>query len=345
MIISKTPYRISFFGGGTDYPAWYNDHGGTVLTTTIDKYCFLQCRYLPPFFEHRYRVVYSRTELTNTIDDIQHPSVRECLRYLAIERGVEIQHGGDLPARSGIGSSSSFTVGLLNALHALEGSMPGPRRLAAEAIEVEQVRIGESVGSQDQVIAAYGGFRRIDFHPSGSFEAAPIVMPRHRLAELESQLMLVFTGLVRNASAVASEQIRRTGDRRMELFAMRALVDEAIGVLTGGAPIADFGRLLDESWRIKRSLTGLITNESIDAIYRTARDAGALGGKLLGAGGGGFMLLFAPPDAHAGIRARLRHFVHVPFAFTTSGSQIIHYEGSPAEASFATEADAEQVPA
>jgi D-glycero-alpha-D-manno-heptose-7-phosphate kinase len=331
MIISRTPYRISFFGGGTDYPTWYREHGGAVLATTIDKYCFIQARYLPPFFHHKYRVVYSKTELPNTIDEIEHPSVRECLRFLGMNRGVEIQHGGDLPARSGMGSSSAFTVGLLNALHALKESMPGQHRLAAEAIEVEQNRIGESVGSQDQVIAAYGGFRRIDFAPSGEFTATPMVLPTPRLAELQRHLMLVFTGVARTASTVAAEQIRTTGQRVAELTAMRQLVDEAVAVLNSGVDIAEVGRLLDEAWRIKRGLTGLITTNQVDDLYAAARDCGAIGGKLLGAGGGGFFLIFARPEDHPRIRGRLRDLVHVPFAFTSAGSQIIHYDGPPAE--------------
>jgi len=345
VIISRTPYRISFFGGGTDYPAWYREHGGAVLATTIDKYCFLQARYLPPFFQHRYRVVYSVTELTAAVDEIEHPSVRECLRYLGFhDRGVEIQHGGDLPARSGIGSSSAFTVGLLNALHALKESMPGQHRLAFEALEVEQRRIGEAVGSQDQVMAAYGGFRRIDFAPSGEITATPMVLPGSRLAELQRHLMLVFTGISRNAGEVAAEQIRTTSQRTAELTAMRQLVDEAVAALSGPGDVAEFGRLLDQSWRIKRGLTSLITNSEVDALYDTAQRHGAIGGKLLGAGGGGFFLIFARPDDHARIRARLPGLVHVPFTFTATGSQIIHYDGpQPEESPFAIEPIVEPV--
>jgi D-glycero-alpha-D-manno-heptose-7-phosphate kinase len=326
MIISRTPFRISFFGGGTDYPAWYRVHGGCVLGTTIDKYCFISCRFLPPFFEHASRVVYSRIELVSSVDEIQHPSVRECLRFIGIEKGVEIHHEGDLPARSGMGSSSAFTVGLLNALYALQGRMASKMELTRNAIQVEQERIGESVGSQDQAMAAFGGFRRIEFAPDGTIDCRPVILPAARLSELHDHLMLVYTGVARTASEVAAEQVRVTPNRSVELRAIQQMVQEAVSILGGRADIAEFGHLLHEAWRIKRGLTDRITSTDIDCLYESARSAGALGGKLLGAGGGGFFLLFVRPEDQPRVRERLGHLLHVPFGFTSFGSQIIYYD-------------------
>jgi D-glycero-alpha-D-manno-heptose-7-phosphate kinase len=326
MIISRTPFRISFFGGGTDYPAWYRVHGGSVLATTIDKYCFISCRFLPPFFEHASRVVYSKIELVSSVAEIQHPSVRECLRYLGIENGVEIHHEGDLPARSGMGSSSAFTVGLLNALYALGGRMPSKMELARNAIQVEQERIGESVGSQDQAMAAFGGFRRIEFAPDGTIDPRPVILPAARLSELHDHLMLVYTGVARTASEVAVEQVRVTPSRSVELRTIQQMVQEAVSILGGRTDIAEFGQLLHEAWRIKRGLTERISSSDIDGLYEAARSAGAIGGKLLGAGGGGFFLLFVRPGDQARVKDRLGHLLHVPFGFTSFGSQIIYYD-------------------
>jgi D-glycero-alpha-D-manno-heptose-7-phosphate kinase len=330
MIISRTPYRISFFGGGTDYPAWFREHGGAVLTTTIDKYCFLSVRYLPPFFEHRTRVVWSMVEHVNSVDEIQHPSVRECLRFTGLTRGLEVHHHGDLPARSGMGSSSAFTVGLLHALYALKGEMPSKSQLASDAITVEQDRIGENVGCQDQTIAAFGGLRRIEFLRNGERHVAPVILSRNRLDELQQHLMLVFTGTSRNASEIADEQVRAVGDRARELRTMYHMVDEGLALLTGGDDIARFGQLLHESWMLKRSLSSKVTTSGIDELYEAARGAGAIGGKLLGAGGGGFFLFFVRPEDRARLKQRLDGLVQVPFAFSSIGSEIIYYDGLPA---------------
>ena len=332
MIISRTPFRISFFGGGTDYPVWYREHGGAVLGTTIDKYCYLTLRDLPPFFPHRTRLVYSVIETVDDNRQIGHPSVRECLRYVGIDRGLEIHHDGDLPSRTGLGSSSSFTVGMLNALYSMCGIHRSKMQLALEAIHVEQELIGESVGSQDQTLAALGGFQRVEFHRDGSIEALPIVLSADRRREFESHLLLVFTGFVRNASDIAQEQIKETPNRTRELEAMRQLVDEATDVITGHSDITEFGRLLHESWMLKRSLTDLISSKSFDELYDGAMRAGAVGGKMLGAGGGGFALFFVPPEARAKVIESLGGLMHVPVRLEHSGAQIVFYEpGDSAE--------------
>jgi D-glycero-alpha-D-manno-heptose-7-phosphate kinase len=328
MIISRTPFRVSFFGGGTDYPKWSQEHGGVVLSTAIDKYCYITCRYLPQFFEHNYRIVYSKIENVRTIDEIGHPAVRAVLGYYHNEKGLEIHHDGDLPARSGLGSSSSFTVGLINAVNALHGSYISKEELAAQAIDVEQNVIGESVGSQDQISAAFGGFNRIEFLRDGSFQVAPIILRKNRLYELQDNLMLFFTGLSRNAPEIAQSKIENFKNREIELFRMKEMVTEAITLLQGNGPIADFGRLLRESWQYKRTLSSKVTNPEIDAIFDIAMANGAIGGKLLGAGGGGFVLLFVPPERQALIREKFRHLVNVPFRFENSGSRIVLYQPS-----------------
>ena len=326
MIISRTPFRVSFFGGGTDYPSWYLDHGGTVLGVTIDKYCYLTCRYLPPFFKHRIRVVYSHIENCHTVDEIAHPAVREVLRYLGMDRGVEIHHDGDLPARSGMGSSSSFTVGLLHALHALNGYMPSKRQLAMEGIRIEQDVLKETVGSQDQVLAAFGGFNHIVFSRSGEISVTPVTLSPERLQELSSHLMLFYTGIERTASEIAASYVTTVEGKLSQLQVMKDLVDEGISILNSGRGIDAFGALLDEAWEAKRSLSPEVSNSYVDELYRYALENGALGGKLLGAGGGGFMLLFVPPSEQERVRAALKNLIHVPFRFEFSGSQIIFFE-------------------
>ncbi len=326
MIISRTPFRISFFGGGTDYPVWYREHGGAVLATTIDKYCYITARYLPPFFEHKSRIAYSRIEVVKSNDDIQHPAVYGVLKYLKVEEGVEIHHDGDLPARTGLGSSSSFTVGLLHALSALRRTMPTKMELARDAVRVEQEVLREHVGCQDQVMAAHGGFCRVDFHRNDDIHVTPIIISQERLAELRSHLVLYFTGFSRTASEIAKEQIERTKDRRAELTAMHQMVQDGVSILTGRGDLAEFGRLVDEAWRVKRGLTSKISSPFIDDVYAAARGAGAIGGKLLGAGGGGFIMFFARPEDHGRIRKALRALLRVPFGFETMGSQIIFYQ-------------------
>lgn len=327
MIISRTPFRVSFFGGGTDYPVFFNDHGGAVLSTTINKYCYITCRYLPPFFDYRFRIRYTSREETQTIDEIVHPSVRECLRYMGIEQGVEIVHSGDIPAMSGIGSSSSFTVGLLNALYALKGEFTTKRQLALDAIHVEQNLIREPVGSQDQTATAFGGLNRIEFSgkEDGLF-VQPVPLSEEKLEYLQSRLLFYFTKFPRYASEVAKEQIEQTPKRIRELKVMKEMVDEAVNIL--GKSVEEynnFGKLLHESWKLKRNLTKSISNGNIDDIYQTAISAGAIGGKLCGAGGGGFILLFVPPENQNKVKDKLKNLLLVPIRFETLGSHLVFY--------------------
>lgn len=327
MIITRTPFRISFFGGGTDYPTWYRQNGGAVLATTIDKYCYVSCRYLPPFFEHRHRIVYSKIENVQTVDEIVHPAVRAILADMGPDRGLEIHHDGDLPARSGLGSSSSFTVGLVHTLMALEGKYASKDFLAAQAIRLEQDVMKEHVGSQDQVSAAYGGFNIIEFTRDDHFIVSPMILAKARTEELQSHLMLFFTGLSRFASEVAKSKIDNFAKKERELRRMGEMVTEAIMILqSGGTSVLEFGRLLAEAWEYKRSLSDKVTTPEIDDIYDAGRRAGAIGGKLLGAGGGGFLLLFAPPEAQPAVRAALKHLVHVPFRFENDGSRVVLYQ-------------------
>jgi D-glycero-alpha-D-manno-heptose-7-phosphate kinase len=327
MITTRTPLRVSFFGGGTDYPVWYREFGGSVLSTAIDKCCYITCRRLPPFFEYHSRVCYSKIENVTMNSEIQHPSVRACLQYLGIEEGVEIHHVADLPARTGLGTSSAFTVGLLLGLYALKEQMRDKHALAADAIHVEQELLKESVGSQDQVVAAYGGFNRIDFNKDGGIEARQLLTSPERLAHLQQHFALFFTGFVRTASEIAKEQIKMTLQRKRELQTMQQMVDEAEAIVTNPKrSLEEFGQLLHESWQLKRSLTQSITNARLDDIYEEGRRAGAIGGKLLGAGGGGFMLFFVPPERRATLRARLKNLLCVPFSFFNRGSQVVVYE-------------------
>jgi D-glycero-alpha-D-manno-heptose-7-phosphate kinase len=296
------------------------------LATTIDKYCYINCRYLPPFFEHKSRIIYSKMEhVRESIDEIDHPSVREVLRFLKIHEGVEIHHDGDLPARTGLGSSSSFTVGLLNSLYALKGQMVTKDRLAREAIMVEQDMIKENVGCQDQTLAAYGGFNLIEFGGSNHLRVQPLTIPVEKLHLLQEHLMLFFTGFSRNASLIAKTQIENIPQKKVELAHMYEMVAEAVKILNGN-DLLKFGRLLNESWKLKRSLSDKISSTQIDDLYLTAIKAGAVGGKLLGAGGGGFVLFFAEPSKQDKIRQALKNLLEVPFKFENLGSQIIVYQ-------------------
>jgi D-glycero-alpha-D-manno-heptose-7-phosphate kinase len=326
MIISRTPFRVSFFGGGTDYPTWYREHGGSVLSGAINKYCYITCRYLPPFFEYKYRVRYYLREESNSIKEIQHPSVRECLLFTDIDQGVDIVHHADLPARSGLGSSSTFTVGLLHALYALKHEMPTKRELALNAIHIEQERLQENVGSQDQTAAAFGGLNRIDFGGANELSVRPMVIHPSKMLELEQNMMLFFTGFPRTASDIAKTQIQNISSMKSDLLNMKGLVDQATNILQrNGHSLDDFGRLLHEQWLIKRGMSAQISNNCIDEIYETGLKAGALGGKLLGAGGGGFMLFFVRTEKQAQVREALKRLLYVPARFDHLGSQIIYY--------------------
>ena len=323
MIISRTPYRISFFGGGTDYPDYYLNHGGQVLASSIDKYCYLSCRYLPPFFEHKYRLVYSIVETCKTIEEIKHPAIRGIMKHMGIARGVEIHHDGDLPARSGMGSSSSFTVRLLNAFHALNGMMPSKRDLADQSIYVEQKVLRETVGSQDQVMAANGGMNHVTFEKNGNISVRPVTIAPSRIKELGSNLMLFDTCIKRTAANIAKSYTQSIDTKVEELNLLKGLVDEGLSILTGKDELIRFGELLNEGWQIKRNLSSKVSNPSVDSIYEAARRAGAVGGKLTGAGGGGFLLLFVPPHRQKHLKEVFSNLIHVPFKFESTGSQII----------------------
>ena len=337
MLIVRTPFRISFFGGGTDYPVWYRKNGGAVLGTTIDKYCYITCRYLPPFFEHKHRIVYSLSELVRDVDEIRHPSVRETLRYMGITDGVEIHHDGDLPARTGLGSSSAFTVGLIHALYALKGTMPTKMQLAREAIYIEQELIKENVGSQDQTLAAFGGLKHIYFNGADDVQGESVVMKPGRLELMQDHLMLFFTGFSRTASQIAEEQIKATPKKEKELNEMHRMVDTAVELLNSDEDICRFGELLHESWLLKRSLSNKISTPYIDYLYEAAMGAGATGGKILGAGGGGFILFFVRPELQHKVIDGLPGLLHVPFRFENAGSQIIFYEPNTQYAQVKTE--------
>jgi len=326
MIISRTPLRISFFGGGTDYPAWFKERGGAVLATTIDKYAYIICRYLPPFFEHKSRIVWSLIELINRPSEIKHPSVRECLKYMKIKKGVEIHYYGDLPARSGLGSSSAFTVGFLNALYALKGKNISKMQLAKEAIHLEHKILKESVGCQDQVITAFGGLNLIEFKKDSDFNISPVIINRERLKLFQEHLMLIFTGFTRNAPDIAKEWIKQAKLKTKEFKTLHDLVFEGVGILNSNMDILKFGKLLHEAWLVKRSLDTKIATALIDEIYSTARRSGAPGGKILGAGGGGFLLIFAPPHIQLKIKSKLKKFLCIPFKLENLGSQIMLYQ-------------------
>lgn len=327
MIISKTPYRISFFGGGTDFPEWFKENGGAVISTTIDKYCYISVRHLPPFFDHKYRIVYSEIELVKKFDEIRHPSARECLRLLNITEGVEIHHDGDLPSRSGLGSSSAFTVGLLNALKALRGNMFDKKALADTAIQVDRAMIGEIGGIQDQISCAVGGFNTIVFHQSGDYTIEPIIVAPRVRAELQNGLLLFFTGKSRTAETIEREKIQVMNENAKSYRALRELVTEASRLLTSrNFVISDFGKLLKHSWIEKKSLSKAVTNTSIDELIDKAYQSGALGCKILGAGAGGFLLVCTEPYNRTRLIESLYPLVHVPFKFETAGSQISLYD-------------------
>jgi D-glycero-alpha-D-manno-heptose-7-phosphate kinase len=326
MIISRTPFRVSFFGGGTDYPDWYREHGGSVISTTINKYCYISCRYLPPFFDYKFRMRYYQREETQTISEIKHPSMRECLDFMQIKEGTEIVHNADVPAQSGLGSSSTFTVGLLHALYALKHHMPTKRELALNALHVEQKRIQENVGSQDQTAAAFGGLNRIDFGGIQEIAVQPLMISPEKNKQFEDHLMLFFTGFSRTASEIAVEQIKRISDKTAYFKRMMELVDEVAMLIQNGKDnLNEIGKMLHEQWMMKRQLSPIVSNTKLDAIYEAGVKAGAEGGKLLGAGGGGCMLFFVKPENQPKVKEALKDLLHIPFRFDQLGSQIIYY--------------------
>ena len=323
MIISKTPFRISFFGGGTDYPEWFNKEGGQVLSTTFDKYCYVTSRFLPPFFEYKYKISYSIIENVKNIFQIKHPVIKAAVKELKLDKGLEIHVNSDLPARSGLGSSSAFTVGVLNSLYSLKNKIISKNFLAIEAIKIERDILKENVGFQDQIATAYGGFNIINFKKNKNFTVEPIKISIERKNMLNNHLMLFFTGFARTASVIAKDQIKNIKNNREQLLKMRSMVVEAKNILLSKKNICEFGDMLNIAWNLKKSLSSQISNDQIDEIYNIALKAGAIGGKLMGAGGGGFMLLFAEPSKQEKVRNSLKKFIHVPFKFETNGSQII----------------------
>jgi len=327
MIITRTPLRVSFLGGGTDYPDYFRYHGGQTLGAAIDKYSYITVNRLADLFDYSIRVSYSRTELVKSVDEIEHPSVRECLRFINLDGGIEINYVGDLPARTGLGSSSSFTVGLLHALHAFKGELVSNGQLAAEAVYVEQEMIKERVGVQDQYTCAHGGLLHLQFAADGGIKVSPIPLRAERRAELQAHLMLFYTGIRRHAHEVLEEQLERTrqGTVSEDLNHLSDLVDQGLEVLTSEQPIACFGELLHTAWMTKRRLSNKISNPKIDEWYDRARQAGAIGGKLLGAGGGGFLLLFVKPKDQPNVQKVLGELALVRFSFDHNGSTILFY--------------------
>lgn len=324
MIITKTPFRMSFFGGGTDMPSFFNENGGAVISTTFDKYCYVNVRHLPPFMPYYSELVYSKIERVNSIDDIVHPLIRECMRLHDIHE-IRLTYEGDLPARTGLGTSSTFAVGMLNAFCALKGKMMSKAQLAQEAIHVERDILLEHGGWQDQVAAAFGGLNRIDFKDN-EFKVSPIVIHPDRKAHLDNCLMLFYTGVTRFSSEVQKDTFAKPEDKKAQLKEMLALVDDAQAILEDkNADLNDFGRMLDHTWKLKRGTGSKVSNGSIDELYEKGIKAGALGGKLLGAGGGGFLLFYVEPDKQENVIKSLDNLMHVPFHFENEGTSIVHY--------------------
>ena len=324
MIITKTPFRMSFFGGGTDMPAFFNEHGGAVISTTFDKYCYVTVRHLPPFFDYTSELVYSRIEQVDSIEKIEHPLVRNCIKFLDMHE-LRVNYESDLPARTGLGTSSSFAVGLLNAFYALKGKHASKKQLADEAIYVERELCKESGGWQDQIAAAFGGFNRIDFKDNG-YEVSPVIISPERKQRLNDNLLLFFTGFSRFSSEIQKSTEAAIKDKTAQLEEMLALVNEAQKVLVNDkSDLDDFGRLLDTTWRLKRQTGAKISTGSIDELYEKGIKAGALGGKLLGAGGGGFLVFYVQPEKRQAVLAAMRDLLHVPFAFENGGTQVLYY--------------------
>lgn len=323
MIITRTPFRMSFFGGGTDMPEFFNEHGGSVLSTTFDKYCYVTARHLPPFFDYSTELVYSKIERVKDPSELEHPAVRNAMRMLDM-REMRIAYEADLPARSGLGTSSSFAVGMLNAFHCMKGTYASKQRLATEAIVLERDLCAEAGGWQDQVAAAFGGLNRIDF-ANDSFTVRPVVVSPERKRELNSNLMMFFTGFTRFSSDM--QKANHVADKTAQLKEMLSLVDVAEGVLTDKSKdLAEFGRLLDTTWRLKRGTGSQVSTGSIDALYERGLNAGALGGKLLGAGGGGFLVFYVEPDARASVREAMSDLLYIPFEFEDGGTSVVYYD-------------------
>ena len=315
---------MSYFGGGTDFPEYYKKNGGAVISTTFDKYCYVSVRHLPRFFDYKNELIYSKIERVKSEDEIVHPAIRNAMKMMDMHE-LRITYDADLPARSGLGTSSSFAVGLLNAFYALKGKYADKRKLADDAIYLERVLCDESGGVQDQIAAAFGGLNRIDFDADG-YRVSPIIISPERKRELNDSLLLFFTGFSRFSSDIQEGTKRAIKDKEAELKEMYALVDEAEAVLTDKSKsLSEFGRLLNHTWELKRGISSSISTDSIDSLYKKAMEAGALGGKLLGAGGGGFLLFFAEPDARSSVMKAMDELLHVPFEFENNGTGVVHY--------------------
>ena len=323
MIISKTPYRISFFGGGSDYPSWYKKNGGIVLSTTIDKYIYISCRHLPPFFEHKYRIVWSKIETVKKLNEIKHNAVKEILKYYKITEGLEIHYDGDLPARSGMGSSSAFVVGLMNLLNHFQKKNVSKKNLALNSIYFEQKILKDIVGSQDQIAATYGGFNKILFKKKENFQVQPLLIKKNILNKLNKNLLLVYTGIKRTAHEIAKSYVDKLDNSKKNyIFEITQLVKEAEIVLKSGN-LDEFGKLLHESWILKKQLSKSISTSHIAVIYNMAIQNGAIGGKLLGAGGGGFLLFYVPHKYQKKLIKKLEKLITIPFKFSSEGSKIM----------------------
>ena len=325
MIITKTPFRMSFFGGGTDFSSFYNEHGGAVISTTFDKYCYVTVRHLPPFFEYKNHLTYSKEEKISSVDDIQHPAIRNAMKFLNMDE-LRIIYESDLPARSGLGTSSSFAVGMLNAFYALKGQYADKKKLADEAIYLERILCNEAGGIQDQIAASFGGLNRINFSKDG-YVVNPVIISTARKQKLEENLMLFFTGFSRFSSEIQKTTEKSMSAKTGELKELLRLVDDAEKILVDKeSDLDDFGRLLDYSWQMKRSISSGISTDSIDSFYSEGIKAGALGGKLLGAGGGGFLLFYVPKDRQQAVKLALSKLLYIPFKFEEEGTKVIYYK-------------------
>ena len=323
MIITQTPFRMSFFGGGTDFPDFYKEYGGAVISTTFDKYCYVNVRHLPRFFDYSTELSYSRIERVTDVEEINHPAIREAMKFLDMHE-IRLTYEADLPARSGLGTSSSFAVGMLNAFYSLKGKYADKRKLADDAIYLERVLCNESGGIQDQIAASFGGLNKICFNAEG-YEVNPVIISPDRKQRLNKNLMLFFTGFSRFSSDIQQTTQKALADKKKQLLEMLSLVDEAEKVLTSGGDLNEFGRLLDYTWRFKRGISGGISTDSIDGLYAKGMEAGALGGKLLGAGGGGFLLFYVEEEKQGAVHKAMEELLYVPFKFENSGTRVIHY--------------------
>lgn len=324
MIITQTPFRMSFFGGGTDFSGFYNEHGGAVISTTFDKYCYVTVRHLPPFFDYKTHVTYSREEKINNLSEMQHPAIRNAMEWLDMH-DIRLTYESDLPARSGLGTSSSFAVGMLSAFYALKGQYADKRKLADDAIYLERTLCKEAGGIQDQIAASFGGMNRINFSADG-YTVHPVIINTERKKLLNEHLMLFFTGFSRFSSDIQKGTEKSMKDKTQQLLEMYRLVDDAEKILTDkNTSLDEFGKLLDYTWQLKRGISSGISTDSIDEQYERAKKAGALGGKLLGAGGGGFLLFYVPKDKQADVKKALAGQMYVPFSFENDGTKVIHY--------------------